>query len=326
MTRGRLAISGLVLVVACLFADPTGLTIGFRDSDSYRDIRDFVGSTRNAKALYLASDDDLYGIEPNFRLRAETSEKFVEANYQEILSAASLGDIAFNSYLLQQGCKFVIVPLPTSNRGQVSHKWGRIGEVLIRLQPPYFRQVLQSQGEFPVVLYEVLGERAEVDNVGNVQSLQYELQWSGVRSTFYQPIRTLQELGMYSYTYSNMYEDGRDVSWVFKRTDGYTEEPQFSIQVANNERQRFKVDVTLLAAYGGNAPTQTVRVTTPKETQLVTVSAGKPGVVHLQLEANENVKLSATLPCLLQSFFDVPNGDARGFCFGISNLRIRTIP
>jgi len=323
MTRGRLAIIGLVLVIACLFADPTGLTIGFRDNDSYRDIRDFVGSVPNAKALYLASDDDLYSIEPNFRLRAETSEKFVEASYQEILSAASLGDVSFNSYLLQQGCKFVIVPLSTANRGQVSHKWGRLGEVSIRLQPPYFRQVLQSQGEFPVVLYEVLGERGEV---GNVQLLQYELQWSGVRSTFYQPMQTLQELGMYSYTYSNMYEDGRDVSWVYKRTDGYTEEPQFYIQVANGERQRFKVDVTLLAAYGGNAPTQIVRVTTSAGTQSVTVSAGKPGVIHLQLEANEDVKLSATLPCRLQSFFDTPNGDARGFCFGISNLRIRTIP
>lgn len=323
MTRGRLAISGLVLVVACLFADPTGLTIGFRDNDSYREIRDLVGSVPNVKALYLASDDDLYGIEPNFRLRAETSEKFVEAGYQEILSAASLGDVAFNSYLLQQGCKFVIVPLSTANRGQVSHKWGRLGEVLIRLQPPYFRQVLQSQGEFPVVLYEVLGDRGEV---GIVQSLQYELQWSGVRSTFYQPMHTLRELGMYSYTYSKMYEDGRDVSWVYKGIDGYTEEPQFSIQVANDERQRFKIDVTLLAAYGGNAPTQIVRVTTPMGNQFVRVSAGKPVVIHLQLEANENVKLSSTLPCRLQSFFDTPNGEAREFCFGISNLLIRTIP
>ena len=321
MTRGRLAISGLVLVVACLFADPTGLTIGFRDNDSYREIRDLVSSVPNVKALYLASDDDLYGIEPNFRLRAETSEKFVEAGYQEILSAASLGDVAFNSYLLQQGCKFVIVPLSTANRGQVSHKWGRLGEVLIRLQPPYFRQVLQSQGEFPVVLYEVLGDRGEV---GNVQSLQYELQWSGVRSTFYQPLQTLRELGMYSYTYSDMYEDGRDVSWVYQGTDGYTEEPQFFIQVANDERQRFKVDVTLLAAYGSNAPTQIVRVTTPMGTQLVTVSAGKPGVIHLQLGANEEVRFSNALPCRLQSSFDTPNGDARGFCFGIGNIRLRT--
>lgn len=323
MTRGRLAIIGLVLVIVCLFADPTGLTLGFRDNDSYRDIRDVVGNAPNAKALYLASDDDLYGIEPNFRLRAETSEKFVEAGYQEILSVASLGDVAFNSYLLQQGYKFVIVPLSTANRGQVSHKWGRLGEISIRLQLPYFRQVIQSQGEFPVVLYEVLGKSGEV---GNVQSLQYELQWSGVRRAFYEPVRTLQEVGMYSYTYSNMYEDGRDVSWVYKTTDGYTEEPQFSIHVVNNENQRFNVYITLLAAYGGNAPTQIVRVTTLTVAQSVMVSPGKPGVVYLQLEANEKVKLSTVLPCRLQSFFDTPNGDARGFCFGIGSIRIRTIP
>jgi len=323
MTRGRLAIIGLVLVIVCLFADPTGLTIGFRDNDSYRDIRDVVGNAPNAKALYLASDDDLYSIEPNFRSRAETSEKFVEASYQEILSAASLGDVAFNSYLLQQGCKFVIVPLSTANRGQVSHKWGRLGEISIRLQPPYFRQVIQSQGEFPVVLYEVLGKSGEV---GNVQSLQYELQWSGVRRAFHEPVRTLQEVGMYSYTYSNMYEDGRDVSWVYKTTDGYTEEPQFSIHVVNNENQRFNVHITLLAAYGGNAPTQIVRVTTLTVAQSVMVSPGKPGVVYLQLEANEKVKLSTVLPCRLQSSFDTPNGDTRGFCFGIGNIRLRPTP
>ena len=323
MTRGRLATLGLVLVIVCLFADPTGLTIGLRDNDSYRDIRDVVGNVPNAKALYLASDDDLYSLEPNFRLRAETSEKFVEASYQEILSAASLGDISFNSYLLQRGCKFVIVPLTTADRGQVSHKWGKLGEVAIRLRPPFFRQVLQSKGEFPVVLYEVLEGRGKFDQT---QSLQYELQWSGVRRTFYEPVRTLQEVGMYGYTYSTVFEDGGDVSWVFQGTDGYTEEPQFSIQVANNERQRFRVDVTLLAAYGGNAPSQIVRVATPMGAQSVLVSAGKPGVVHLQLAANDEVRFSNVLPCRLQSSFDTPNGDARGFCFGIGNIRLRPTP
>ena len=205
MTRGRLSFIGSVLVIACLFVDPTGLTIGFRDSDSYREIRDFVGSVPNAKALYLASDDDLYGIEPNFRLRAETSEKFVEANYQKVLSAASLGEVSFNSYLVLQGYTYVIVPLTSADRGQVSHKWGRLGEVAIRLRPPFFRRVLQSQGEFPVVLYEVLVRRGKVDQT---QSLQYELQWSGVRRAFYEPVRTLQEVGMYGYTYSTVYEDG----------------------------------------------------------------------------------------------------------------------
>ncbi len=323
MTRGRLAIIGLVLVIVYLFVDPTGLTIGLRDNDSYRDIRDVVGNVPNAKALYLASDDDLYGIEPNFRLRAETSEKFVEANYQKFLSAASLGDMSFNSYLVMQGYTHVIVPLTSADRGQVSHKWGRLGEVAIRLRPPFFRQVLQSKGEFPVVLYEVLGGRGKFDQT---QSLQYELQWSGVRRAFYEPVRTLQEVGMYGYTYSNVYEDGRDVSWVFQGTDGYTEEPKFLIQVANNERQRFKVDVTLLAAYGGNAPSQIVRVATPMGAQSVLVSAGKPGVVHLQLAANEEVRFSNVLPCRLQSSFDTPNGDARRFCFGIGNIRLRPTP
>ena len=323
MTRGRLAIVGLVLVIVCLFADPTGLTIGLRDNDSYRDIRDVVGNVPNAKALYLASDDDLYSLEPNFRLRAETSEKFVEANYQKVLSAASLGDVSFNSYLVLQGYTYVIVPLISADRGQVSRKWGRLGEVAIRLRHPFFRRVLQSQGEFPVVLYEVLGGRGKF---GQTQSLQYELQWSGVRRAFYEPVRTLQEVGMYGYTYSTVYEDGGDVSWVFQGTDGYTEEPQFSIQSANNERQRFKVDVTLLAAYGGNAPSQIVRVATPMGAQSVLVSAGKPGVVHLQLAANEDVRFSNVLPCRLQSSFDTPNGDARGFCFGIGNIRVRPTP
>lgn len=124
----------------------------------------------------------------------------------------------------------------------------------------------------------MLGGRGEV---GLTQSFQYELKWAGVRRAFYEPLRTLQEIGMYYYAYSTIYEDGRDVSWVYQGTGGYTEEPQFSIQVANNERQRFNVDVTLLAAYGGNAPSQIVRVATPMGAQSVLVSAGKPGVAHL---------------------------------------------
>ena len=103
MNKKKLLVSFLTLVILVLFIDPFGATIGFQDIDSYRPLRDVLDKTENSKVLYLASYDDYYSIESNSRLRNETSEGFAELGYESVLSAASFGDTAFNSYLFQQG-------------------------------------------------------------------------------------------------------------------------------------------------------------------------------------------------------------------------------
>ena len=114
MTRWRITFSLLALVIVCLFIDPVRATIGSMDRDSYQVIRNALKEKSNSKSIYLASYDDFYSIEPNFRLRAETDESFAETNYNKVLSAASLGDSAFNAYLRQHGITHVVVPLGNS--------------------------------------------------------------------------------------------------------------------------------------------------------------------------------------------------------------------
>ena len=319
MTRWRITFSLLALVIVCLFIDPVRATIGSRDPDSYQVIRDALKEKSNSKSIYLASYDDFYSIEPNFRLRAETDESFAETNYNKVLSAASLGDSAFNAYLRQNRITHVVVPLSSASKREIWHKWGRLGSVSIRLTPPFFREVARTSGEFPVVLYEVLA----VSSLSALENSLYSLEWFGVPKDFYELQRSIKEVGMYRYDYSKFYLDGTDVSWVLQGIDGHSEKPEFSIRTPNLLDKPFSVEITLLAAYGGNAPTQIIRVSTPSGAQSVMVAAGKPAIVKLQLSSNELVSFDNVLPCRLQSSFDSNNGDQRKFCFGIGDIKLR---
>ncbi len=319
MTRWRIAFSLLALVITCLFIDPTRATIGSRDRDSYQVIRDALKEKPNSKSIYLASYDDFYNIEPNFRLRTETNEGFVETNYNEVLSAGSLGDSFFNTYLQQHGNTHVVVPLSSAQKGMIWHKWGRLGSVSIRLTPPFFREVARTSGEFPVVLYEVLAGKS----LGTSEKSLYSLEWSGVRKDFYELQRSIKEVGMYRYEYSKFYSDGTDVSWVLQGVDGLTEKPEFFIRTPNLSNTSFSVEITLHAAYGGTAPTQIIRVSTLSANESVIVAAGKSAIVKLQLSRDEVVSFDNVLPCRLPSTFDASNGDQRKFCFGIGDIKVR---
>ena len=319
MTRWRITFGLLALVIVCLFIDPVRATIGSRDRDPDQVIRDVLKEKPNSKSIYLASYDDFYSIEPNFRLRAETDESFAETNYNKVLSAASLGDSAFNAYLRQDGITHVVVPLSSASKREIRHKWGRLGSVSIRLNPPYFREVAQTFGEFPVVLYEVLA----VSSLSLVENNLYSLEWSGVRKEFYELQRSIKEVGMYRYDYRKFYIDGLDVSWVLQGADGLTEKPEFYFQTPNLSNKSFSVEITLLAAYGGNAPTQIIRVSTLSGNRSVMVAAGRPAILKLQLSSNELASFDNVLPCRLPSTFDSINGDQRRFCFGIGDIKVR---
>ena len=162
-----------------------------------------------------------------------------------------------------------------------------------------------------------------MSSLSTVENILYSLEWSGVRKDFYELQRSIKEVGMYRYDYSNFYLDGTDVSWVLQGIDGHSEKPEFSIRTPNLLDKPFSVEITLLAAYGGNAPTQIIRVSTPSGAQSVMVAAGKPAIVKLQLSSNELVSFDNVLPCRLPSTFDASNGDQRKFCFGIGDIKVR---
>ena len=305
-----------------LFIDPFGATVGFRDADSYRPMRDVLDETANSKALYLASYDDFYSIEPNFRLRNETSEGFAEFGYESVLSAASFGDTAFNSYLFQQGFTHIVVPLSTATRGKVFYKWGRLGSVSIVLKEPFFEKVLVSQGDFPVVLYKVLYNSKQ-----NFQSKfqGYALVWDGVPKSFFELNNQIQESGMYAYTYTKSYLDGPDVSWVLQDDSGVIPNPRFVLKTPGVTNKELLIEIKFIAAYGGNAPTQIIRVSTPTSAQALVVKAGESATVTLVVNSNQEVAFDNILPCRPADTFSPEDHDPRVFCYGISEITVREL-
>ena len=323
MSRNKLILVFLTLIMLILFIDPFGATVGFRDADSYRPMRDVLDETANSKALYLASYDDFYSIEPNFRLRNETSEGFAEFGYESVLSAASFGDTAFNSYLFQQGFTHIVVPLSTATRGKVFYKWGRLGSVSIVLKEPFFEKVLVSQGDFPVVLYKVLYNSKQ-----NFQSKfqGYALVWDGVPKSFFELNNQIQESGMYAYTYTKSYLDGPDVSWVLQDDSGVKPNPRFVLKTPGVTNQELLIEIKFIAAYGGNAPTQIIRVFTPTSSQGLLVKAGKSATVTLVVNSNQEVAFDNILPCRPADTFSPEDHDPRVFCYGISEINVRELP
>jgi hypothetical protein len=323
VNKKKLLVSFLTLVILVLFIDPFGATVGFQDIDSYRPMRDVLDKTKNSKVLYLASYDDYYNIEPNFRLRNETSEGFAELGYESVLSAASLGDATFNSYLYQQGFTHVVVPLSTALRGRVIHKWGQLGSVSIILGEPFFEKVLESQGEFPVVLYKVLD-----DSKQNFQSKfqGYALVWDGVPKSFFELNNQIQESGMYAYTYTKSYLDGPDVSWVLQDDSGVTPNPRFVLKTPGDTTKKLLIEIKFAAAYGGKAPTQIIRVFTPISAQALVVKAGESATVTLVVNSNQEVAFDNILPCRAADTFAPDDHDPRVFCYGISEINVRELP
>lgn len=311
----RLAPIALVGALVFLIVGPIGLETGVFDGGPYRGMVGDLQRTSNAKVLLFSSYDDFYNLPSNFWLRNEIGEAKIERGYDEVLSNASLGNQSFNQYLRGKGVTHLLAPLSTDIRGSIFHKFGAYGSIRLKLSAPFFQKVRQTGGDFPVVLYKVLAGTPVALWQTNIL---YELKWHGVREEFNSLIREQAEVGFYHYSYRKHYDDGEDVSWVFKG-----ETPTFSITTAENSNTKFIVSLVLAAAYGSNAPAQIVVVKTPRTEQKVQLLAGKPVSVSLQLGVNERVKLTNFLPCHQPITFDPSGGDPRSFCYGVINLEVR---
>jgi hypothetical protein len=321
----------LLMSVICLllvFVNPYGVATGNLDLDPYTQVRREVAKTKHGKALLLSSFDDFYSIRSNFDLRREFGETYVERGYDKVLSAASLGDESFNAYLMDKGVTHVLVPLSTSQRGEIRYKWGEFGSIRIRLTEPYFSPVTRTAGDFPVVLYKVISNATSMNQ--ELDDTRYELKWGeGVRNEFYQFIRSLEGKGMYSFEYGRTYENGLDINWVFsypRSTDGLPDRQEiaeFQYQGRSSEMESVTAEVTLIAAYGPSAPTQIIRVIHNGESTAHTVTASQPAVVLLKLRNGDKVRFSNVLPCRLPKTFQASEEDWRKYCFGISDIRVR---
>ena len=321
----------MIFVMSLLFAfivlDPIGLLNGTGEFSKYSEIQQVLQKLKSSKVLYLASYDDFYEIEPNFLRRFELGEEFAEAGYNEILTAASLGDLSFNKYLQRHGITHIIVPEASSGRGIIFHKWATLGSISLSLSNPYFQRETTSFGSFPVVLYKVLNLGSSISSSLKLErDLKYRIDWNDPWGARFGVQRRQQEIGMYTYSYSYSYVDGPDVSWVFQDPLQTHRTANFYILTPDTTRQKFAISIVFVAAYGGSAPPQTVRVSTPSITRVVSIQAGIPGKVDFIVDNNQRVVIDNILPCRAATTFSPGDDDPTLFCYGISDFTVRAIP
>ena len=324
----KITIFGSLILICVVIVNPYGISSGGIDSDPYSPIRSELAKTKNGKLMLLSSFDDFYSIRSNDDLRRETSEAYVERGYDEILSAASLGNEFFNSFLHSKGITHVLVPLSTSQRGEVQYKWGELGSIRVQLSEPFFTPVVGTAGDYPVVLYRVLA--GDLNEKHSVSDPRYAIRWGPeIRGNFYQPIRTKAENGLYSHEYDKSYESGLDVNWVFaypRNFEGLPDIPEiaeFRYQSDSVEMKTVYVEVTLVAAYGPLAPPQIVRVIQNGISNAYELTANQPAVVKLNLNDGDAVRFSNVLPCRQPQTFQPGEEDWRKYCFGISDIQVR---
>ena len=314
-----------MLLLGIALLDPLGVMSGFSDNGPYSPIDEALNKVDHPKTLMLASFDDFYSIESNYIARAETSDTFVEQGYKAVLVAASLGEQSFNNYLHRHGVTHIIVPRSSADNGSIWHKWGTIGSINLALSAPYFEQVVSTVGDFPVVLFKVLGES---DNSIVSDNVNYSINWDSSIRTEFQLSNGQTEVGVNSYSYSYTYTDGKDVSWIFgyhyQRT--INDAVRFRILGSDQPKQKYSVSISFLAAYGGNAPSQVVRVGTSKTVVTANIRGGQPATLNLVVGLNENVELNPVLPCRLPSTWEPADKDLRKFCYGIGDITVRAIP
>ena len=322
----RIVICILVALICVVVANPYGVASGGMDLDPYSPIRSELANTKNGKLMLLSSFDDFYSIQSNDDLRRETSESYVERGYDEILSAASLGDEFFNGYLQSKGITHILVPLTTSQRGEIRYKWGELGSIRIKLSDPYFMPIVGTAGDYPVVLYRV---DTTSDSKVVAPKTNYLLHWLDMRSEFFQVVREKQEVGLYAYEYKKYYESGLDVSWVFSyprvadKLPDIPEIAEFQYESKSPEMEHVNAEITLVAAYGPLAPLQIVRVIHNGESVAYKLTATQPAVVKLQLNNGDKVRFSNVLQCRQPQTFQPGENDWRKYCFGISDIQIR---
>jgi hypothetical protein len=322
----KFAICILLALVCVVVINPFGVASGSLDLDPYSPIRSELANTKNGKLMLLSSFDDFYSIQSNDNRRRETSEARVERGYDEILSAASLGDEFFNGYLRLKGITHILVPLTTSQRGEIRYKWGGLGSIRIKLSDPFFTPIVGTAGDYPVVLYRV---DATSESKVVAPETNYLLHWLDMRSEFFQVVRAKQEVGLYSYEYKKYYESGLDVSWVFSyprvadKLPDIPEIAEFQYESKSPYMEHVNAEITLVAAYGPLAPLQIVRVIHNGESVAYNLTAAQPAVVKLQLKEGDKVRFSNVLPCRQPQTFQPGEEDWRKYCFGISDIQIR---
>lgn len=311
-----IAISVLVILV-CL-VNPKGIASGHGDVDSFTEVRSLLSKTKYAKLMYVSSDSDFFDFTGSSKLRKAFAADFALEGIGEVLSAASFGDLYFNNYLNSKGITHILVPWSTAQKNKIVRKWGVQGNIAINLKAPFFKKLVATSGEHPVVVYEIA-----LRHVSNFFPIEYAIRWDqSTRVNFYRKVENLREIGFYNYEFESNFKDGPTLSWVMADEMGNAERPAFEIETSSVKNQLFRVNIEFVAAYGSYAPSQVVTVSSESWTKSLMVSSGKTGRAIFEVRAGEVIKFGNGLPCRRAESFDSATSDTRRFCYGVSSITV----
>jgi hypothetical protein len=84
----------------------------------------------------------------------------------------------------------------------------------------------------------------------------------------------------------------------------------------------YKIEISILAAYGEKAQTQLLRIGSGSEFQSVLIHAGPATRVTLNATEGVPIVFRSFLPCTVPSILEPGNPDTRKLCFGISDVEV----
>jgi hypothetical protein len=316
----RLNITWLLFAaLIILITDPLGILNGNFSQDSYSLMRNELSKTNDAKVLLMGSWDDFYSLEYNNFWRKEVSAEFVERNYDDVLNAASLGDEFFNRFLFSNGVTHILVPQSTFNNGIIRHKYSNRGSIEIQLGDPYFETSSATSGPYAAVL---LRAKRPLNLISDGGDPSYQIYWRNVDWWFYTKQTKITEVGLYGYSYQPFYDSGPDVSWFYDLSPERSNDLEIRFESKSNSLQLVKAEITLVAAYGPNAPPHIVTVSTAASTETKTLIAGNPSEFQVNLSAGDTVNIKSNTPCRLPSTFAPTDQSPFKICFGVSKVLI----
>jgi hypothetical protein len=218
---------------------------------------------------------------------------------------AALGDENFAAYLASRGVTHVLIPDQTNNPGSYFAKWGNGSSIDLSFPATLYDQIPTSYNGIPVVLYKL---RTGLTNEFCHHCDRYQLNWSGVRQAFFDPVTA---------SISPDQQVSENLSWVLP-----SENPSLTISTHSDSSSIFQVSLDLVAAFGPNAQPQIVQLVSNIETRNFRVESGLVTKASIRVKANESILLRHFLPCTVPSNLEPANPDTRQLCFGVTGLTV----
>jgi len=318
--RPTLIAALLALVLSFALVDPFHIASGKYDSNPYSEIATELNKSSTSGVLVIASYNDFYKFPVFNYLRdvlgtrlAYHGEIAVEYGYDEVLAQASLGEDSFLQYLKSKNISHLIVPMATVESGEIFHRWSTHGTIKLDLGSQSFSKIRQSVGDFPIALYAVNNSKTD-ESIDSPPI--YSLEWSGVRPSFFQLLRVINE--WYEVTYTRKYEERIDTAWVFEG-----EYLEVTLRSPESPSQDFLIEMQFVAAYGEKAPPQILRILNGAEAKTLNLRAGEVSTVSFKLRNGESIRVHNVFACPQGISFDPEGQDIREFCYGLRDVNVR---